>query len=230
MKKLYGYKEKDVVKLAKTLSESKNEPLCKTFERFAAETGKARGTVRNLYYALAKTSASDEEFTAKYLGGKKIAVSKIKEFDEQSEKDLVFGVLELKNKGYSVRGAVYKLAAGDAKLALRYQNKYRNIAKRNPQMIENALISIGGDIPINNKKPTEKKPFAVPDYLIARLKKDIDGLIGKISAKIREENEYLKKRAAFLETENLRLSNLLFSGEKRGAADYFIKTEKKFVN
>lgn len=229
MKKLYGYKEKDVIKLAKTLSESKNEPLCKTFERFAAETGKARGTVRNLYYALAKTSASDEEFTGKYLGGKKIAVSKIEEFDEQSEKELVSGVVELKNKGYSVRGAVYKLACGDAKLALRYQNKYRNIAKRNPQMIENALASTGGN-PAKNKKPTEKKPFVVPDYLIARLKKDIDGLIGKISAKIREENEYLKKRTAFLETENLRLSNMLFSGEKRGAANYFIKSEKKFVN
>lgn len=228
MKKLYGYREKDVIKLSKTLSERKNEPLSKTFERFAAETGKARGTVRNLYYALAKTSATDAEFTAKYLGGKKIEVCRIKEFDAQSEKDLVYGILELKNKGYSVRGAVYKLAEGNAKLALRYQNKYRNVAKHKPEIIENALASLGGAK--CGKNAAKEKPFTVPDYLMARLKKDIDGLVGKISAKIREENEYLKKRAAFLETENLRLSNMLFSGNKRGAADYFIKSEKKFVN
>jgi hypothetical protein len=77
MEKIYGYKEKDVFALANFIKEKGELPLSTLFERFGAINGKAKGTVRNLYYALAKKSNADKEFCQKYstvfdmLGGEK---------------------------------------------------------------------------------------------------------------------------------------------------------------
>ena len=74
MEKIYGYKESDMTELAEFLRGRKNETLTKTFEAFAQSSGKAKGTVRNLYYALAKLSASDKRFCDEHLGGKALKV------------------------------------------------------------------------------------------------------------------------------------------------------------
>ena len=59
MGKIYGYKNDDVIELAEFLSKEKQGKLTDKFQKFADEHGKAKGTVRNLYYALAKMSKNE---------------------------------------------------------------------------------------------------------------------------------------------------------------------------
>ena len=81
MEKIYGYKEKDVLGLAEFIKNRGNASLSSVFEKYGLASGKAKGTVRNLYYALAKFSSENQEFCDKYLDGKPLKVSKIIEFN-----------------------------------------------------------------------------------------------------------------------------------------------------
>lgn len=65
MDKIYGFKQKDVEKLIKYLDGKQGGSLSKAFEEFAAATGKSKGTVRNMYYAVAKKSREDKSFAEK---------------------------------------------------------------------------------------------------------------------------------------------------------------------
>lgn len=219
MKKIYGYKEKDVINLAAYINARKTETLGEIFEKFAENYGKAKGTVRNLYYALAKLSAKDKEFCDEYLGGVPIAVSKIKTFDEKEEKFVVKNVLFGVSEGKSVRKTIMEMTGGDAKKALRYQNKYRNALKNNPELIAEAVKEIkeetGGSVNVSKKVPNTS-PAALNE-----LKREINGLVERIAVKTKRENEYLKSRVKTLETENLRLNSLLYGSKRAGALKYF---------
>ena len=81
MEKIYGYKQDDVELLAEYLKNRRGGSLSKAFSEYGALHNKAKGTVRNLYYALAKKSVEDEQFCNKYFDGVPIKVSKIVEFD-----------------------------------------------------------------------------------------------------------------------------------------------------
>ena len=89
MNKIYGYKEKDVVGLAQFLLERDKGSLSSKFNEYAMLSGKAKGTVRNLYYALAKKSKEDKDFCNKILNGKQLNVGKIVEFSESEEKQFI---------------------------------------------------------------------------------------------------------------------------------------------
>ena len=77
MEKIYGYKQDDVVLLAEYLKNRRGGSLSKVFYEYGKMHNKATGTVRNLYYALAKKSAEDEQFCNKYFDGVPLKVSKI---------------------------------------------------------------------------------------------------------------------------------------------------------
>ncbi|MBE7089612.1 MAG: hypothetical protein E7362_02275 [Clostridiales bacterium] len=221
MNKIYGYKQADVIGLAKFVRERKGLNLTETFCKFAQKTGKAKGTIRNMYYALVKHSLADKEFTAKYLGGTPLAVNKIVEFDEKTEQNLIEQILILKSQGKSVRGAILELANGDSTLALRYQNKYRNILKNQPDRINEMAKKLG----IEQIKTTNIDKIPEVQYL--RLKQEIDGLVERISLKIRTENEILKERISLLETENERLNKLVYSKFNSNSALGYLKNNKE---
>ena len=44
-------------------------------------------------------------------------------------------ILTEKSKGYSVRHSIANICGGDAKMMLRYQNKYRNMLKKQPDEV-----------------------------------------------------------------------------------------------
>ena len=54
MEKFYGFRINDLRSLAEYLSLNPQTSLNELFNEYSAKTGKARGTVRNLYYALVK--------------------------------------------------------------------------------------------------------------------------------------------------------------------------------
>ena len=129
MEKPYGYKESDVIALAEFIKggEFLGKPLSEVFKEYAKKSGKSAGSVRNLYYALAKFSRENEKFTAEYLGGKPVSVEKPDGFSAEEERDLISKIENYKKNGTSVRKATLLLARGDAKLALRFKNKYRSV-------------------------------------------------------------------------------------------------------
>ena len=221
MEKIYGYKEKDVIQLAKFINERKDLTLTKTFNEFAVEHGKSKGTVRNLYYALAKLSNKDQEFCDKYLNGQPIFVSEVENFSKEQEKELVKKVLLLKHQGKSVRNAINLLANGDAKLALRYQNKYRNFIKSKKSDLDIILKEIKTEQGIEIELPSQEKQDYFNEIQLKRLKAEINGLVSRISEDLQKENQMLRERINFLQNENLKLNRLLYGTS--APIEYFSK-------
>ncbi len=228
MEKIYGYKNQDVLMLANYVKNKGNSSLCSVFEKYALEHGKAKGTVRNLYYALAKKSLVDKEFCDQYLGGKPISVSKIVEFNNQEEKDLIKRIMKDKSCGKSVRSSIMEMSNGDGKLALRYQNKYRNAIKNKPELIlsiKNELIKEG----VNVLEKTFEREHA--NTKIEKLKNEIDCLVNKISFSVRKENQELKEKIINLEKQNLKLLKLLYGNKADFACDFTVNSgENGFAN
>ena len=210
MEKIYGYKEKDVIQLAKFINGRKDKTLTKTFNEFAVEHGKSKGTVRNLYYALAKLSNKDQEFCDKYLNGQPIFVSEVENFSKEQERELVKKVLLLKHQGKSVRNAINLLANGDAKLALRYQNKYRNFIKTKREELNLLIEEIKKENGVTIELETIKTQEYFNEFQLKRLKAEINGLVSRISQDLQKENQMLKERINFLQSENLKLNRLLY--------------------
>ena len=210
MEGIYGYKEKDVIGLAQFIKDKKCQSLSKTFESYAAISGKAKGTVRNLYYALAKHSQKDQEFCDRFLDGKPLTVNKIVEFDSGEEKRIIKEILLAKRVGRSVRSKIMELADGDGKLALRYQNKFRGAIKNKPRLIAEIVDELkreGKDVDI----PKEKDVYGlIPEVQLKRLKTEINNLVMRIAEKTLKENRLLKERVTYLESENLKLSSKLY--------------------
>lgn len=232
MEKIYGYKQKDVVALAEYLKQRKGRSLSSVFENFALEQGKAKGTVRNLYYALAKKSIVDKEFCKKYFNGVPLTVSRGTAFDKDEEKELIRKVVIDSKDGRSVRSIIMELARGDAKLALRYQNKFRNAVKNKPELIKEIISQVNKDGQPLNCSFINKPVFSVVDEnQVKRLKNEIDNLICRISASLKKENEHLKARLITLETENKRLISLLYERQPTDAKNFFkSQTQKEFIN
>ena len=227
MEKIYGYKQSDVIGLAEFLKTRRGESLSEMFSRYAIKCGKAKGTVRNLYYALAKMSKEDEDFCNKYLSGNPISVSEIVEFKGEEEEDLIKKILSAKSQGKSVRCAINELAEGDGKRALRYQNKYRNAVKNKPDLVRKLIGELESEGEVEHgvlDRPTPEQ--LISDDQLLRLKTEINNLVERISSKTKKENKFLKERIVFLERENLRLANLLYKDGVKGDALRFFRARR----
>lgn len=221
MSKIYGYREEDVAKLAKFLAKEKEGKLIDKFEKFAKENGKAKGTVRNLYYAVAKRSNEDEDFCNTHFNGKPLAVEKIELFSSEQERQLIKNILRGKAKGQSVRKVIRGLCS-DEKTALRFQNKYRNACTNNVDLVNEIKDELKKEGIIIQEKSKKNQPI-VSDAQLNRLKVEINNLVSKISSKERRENQILKSKISVLEKENLRLSTLLYGNLNKERALAFFR-------
>ena len=130
---------------------------------------------------------------------------------------IVSGIMRCcEEKGYSVRRAVNVLSGGDCKLALRYQNKYRNVIKA-----ENKNIPHGAAALLKKIRPDEDMAEFSGERLIT-LKNEINALYDRLFGRIKRENEYLKSRVAALTEE---LANASAFGSD-GTLGYFKNGEK----
>ena len=69
MNKIYGYDDKLMIKLIDFIKNRQGENLTTLFKEFSVLTGKSGGTIRNLYYAIAKKAEQDDDFKNTYLKG-----------------------------------------------------------------------------------------------------------------------------------------------------------------
>ena len=205
MTKPYGFKMRDLTCLAEFIKSGGLDggTLADGLKVYAKKSGKAFGSVRNLYYALAKYAKADAAFSAEHLCGKQIKVAKPQAFS-QEEKSLLNKMEERVKQGVSVRAAAFSVACGDAVKALRFQNKYRNMRKK---------------APAKNQPPFHTESYA-SDFSFLRLKREINALIERLSGEAAKENAALKKEIYVLRSENQILYRKLRE-KKHGAADYF---------
>ena len=219
MQKIYGYKQGDLIGLSCLIKNNKNLPLSQVLENYSIKSGKAKGTVRNIYYALVKLSQTDEQFTKEHLEGKPLVACKIQSFNKRQEDELVNKIMLGIEKGNSVRQTVTELANGDSKLALRYQNKYRNLLCKDPTLLYK--VKSAKEV-YNNLSDLPQAQLSQP--LVDKLKKEIDSLVQRIALKEKKEVDFLRKRVAFLEAENLKLSKMVYGGSIESQAVKFFSS------
>ena len=158
--------------------------LSAVFERFAEKNDRAKGGVRNLYYKLVKESKTDKELLEAFPTLKGLKAERSRVFSEEEENEVFERIREGVSGGKSARKVIKELSNGDEKLALRYQNKYRNMLR------ERGL----------SKQRKDKES----NY--DNVRKAIDDLFDKVLKKRTEreevllsENEALKERLAAAE-------------------------------
>ena len=197
-----GYTTKETARLLSMAQEAERtgKSLTAVFKTFAFETGRANGSVRNYYYQLIKTSANAPELKEKFPALNHMRVSKNVSFTEKEEKDLVERVESGVRQGKSVRRTILEIAGGDEKLALRYQNKYRNV-----------------------KKVRDKALFENKDYAYKELTDKINALFERVGKSLKSENEKLKEKVKSLTEENKRLKR---QATKSFISEYFSAREK----
>ena len=197
MNKINGYTEEEARELVEYIAEGKKkgQPLTGLFEGYAKKTGRAKGSVRNYYYALLRTTGDSR--VKQMLRGKNLHAEKIVPFSEEETDKILREILIQKQKGISVRRAVLNLSGGDDKLMLRYQNKYRNVITKEPQRIEKLMRECGLD---------------ARDEARARLEEEINGLYDRLAESLKDENKKLTMLLKRLTDENallkLQIKNL----------------------
>ena len=198
MNKKKGYNEEEEGSHVKYVCEGKikGKTLTRIFEEYAARTGRAKGSVRNYYYALLKHS--DDEDVKKLLAGSNLKAEEIKPFTDEETDKILRAILTEKSKGVSVRRAVLNLSGGDDKLMLRYQNKYRNVLAKQPERIKAIMNECGLDTSPEGQKRIEDKINELYDNLTTSLKSENDRLTALVQ-RLSDENRLLK-----LQIKNLR--------------------------
>lgn len=174
---------KEVLNAAKS-----GKSLSAVFSEVAKKTGKAKGSVRNYYYNLLKDERQMGELSKTLDGVKNLKACKAQSFSKEDEDFLISSIRNGKKSGKSVRKIIMEISGGDDKLALRYQNKYRNYLSK------------------TERERFEKTPIRVEDFkYFDKLSKEIDGLVEKIKdkyavecLKLKKENDELLKQIKML--------------------------------
>lgn len=179
MNKINGYTEEEATGLIEYIYTGKNagKTLSYLFETYGRAHNRAKGSVRNYYYAFLKRRG--DERVRRILEGKDLRAGEIRPFTEEETDEMLRKVLTEKSKGMSVRKAIRNLSEGDEKLMLRMQNKYRNLVKKQPERVQRVAREAG--------LPEEKT------FLQRRLEREIDALYERIASDLKEENRRLRE-------------------------------------
>lgn len=221
-----GFTHEEIKRLVFLADKNKKEgkSLSSVFGRFAAESGRAKGSVRNFYYGLLSAAEKGDERCLDYLKDTNLKSEKFDKFTRKSEEEMLENIFTAVGQGKSVRRAIIELSGGDEKMILRYQNKYRNLILKNRALVERVVEKVRKK-GINLVSPYQKTLNDV--MLINRLKNEINSLVGRISEDLRKENCALKKRLAMLENENATLLSLKDGATVSKAIAYYNDADKK---
>lgn len=122
-----GWREDEIDRLWREITRANESglPLRGVFEQMGEQLGRRPNSVRNYYYMqLRPRDASAARRAAPFST-----------FTEEEVRQLVRRVLMARGRGQSVRACVMELAQGDHARMLRYQNKYRAVLKKRPELI-----------------------------------------------------------------------------------------------
>lgn len=190
MEKINGYTKEEAQGLVKFVCEKRaqGKSLTGIFDEYARRAGRARGSVRNYYYALLK---SEDAAAKEILKGTSLRAEEVKPFTDEETDKILKAILLAKSRGISVRRAVLNLANGDDKLTLRYQNKYRNVLAKQPQRIERLMTEEGYNVTDEEKRRIEQKINDLYEGLNSGLKEENKRLTTVVK-RLMDENFLLK--------------------------------------
>lgn len=217
MTKINGYTEEEAKRLVRFVEEgkSKGKTLTALFAEYGVKNGRAKGSVRNYYYALMKNERGDDRIV-KLLDGTSLSVGKIRAFTDEETDEALRSILTERAKGLSVRRAIFNLSGGDDKLMLRLQNKYRNTLKKSPEKLIELQKELGGEplYALSRKSRNDvlgersSKKSAMPalkeearGILQKRLEKEINALYDRLTEALKAENARLREENSLLKEE-----------------------------
>lgn len=127
-------------------------PLRGVFERMGQALGRKPNSVRNYYYMQLRGQGDASIRRA----------APFETFTEEQVHALLRTVLQAKGEGQSVRACVTAMAEGDRARMLRYQNKYRAILRKHPEMIDSVCRELEQEkLPWANPLDGQKKQASV---------------------------------------------------------------------
>ena len=199
MAKINGYSREEAESFVKYICQGKGQgkTLTRIFEEYAAATHRAKGSVRNYYYALLKSTDNAE--VREILKGTSLRAEDVRPFTDEETDKILREILRQKSKGVSVRRAVLNLADGDDKLMLRYQNKYRNVMSKQPERIERLMKECGLDSSDGGRQALEDRINSLYDRLNSSLKDEVKRLTALVK-KLTDENSLLKLQVKNLQS------------------------------
>jgi len=199
MNKINGYTKEEAESLVKYVCDGrgKGKTLTRIFEEYAARSGRAKGSVRNYYYALLRST--DNADVKSILEGTNLKAEDVRPFTEEETDKILKAILAQKSKGISVRKAVLNLSKGDDKLMLRYQNKYRNVMAKQPERIERLMKECGYSVSDEGRKAIEDRINVLYDELANSLKEENKRLSAVIK-RLTDENFLLKLQVKNLQS------------------------------
>ena len=205
MQKINGYPKEEAEQLVRWISEGKNKgkTLTSLFSEYGKAHGRAGGSVRNYYYRLLKTQTNEAK---KLLDGKGLRAEEVVPFAAEEREEMLRGILLERSKGLSVRRAISNVCRGDERKMLRYQNKYRNMLRKQPDEVRAAAHRLGVSV---------EEPRRPARLLERRLQQEIDALYSRLAISLRDENERLRESLRRLEEENEILRRA--AGSQKGA-------------
>ena len=196
--KIQGWGIAEIKKLMDMIANKGDASLLEVFDRHSKIFNRNSYSVRNFYYKLLKLYETDGK-VARLLDENGIKNSTTSFHFNENDTEQLMKIL-LRNEGLSVRGACRKLARGDKKLMIRYQNKYRNTLKHNPQLVEKILTELRAEnvrvrnfksnisiMPVKEEKITEKEIQSLFWGLVRLVKRNAEE---EIESTLKREAEF----------------------------------------
>ena len=141
-------------------------PLRGVFDRTGQALGRKPNSVRNYYYMQMREKGGEEIRRA----------APFDTFSDDEIHDLLRHVLLGRGSGRSVRACVMEMSGGDRSRMLRYQNKYRAILRKKPDLIEQVCRELKQEglpcpdvsitvfpLPMDDETAASQPPPADPD-------------------------------------------------------------------
>lgn len=220
-----GFTDRQMKKLFERAVKAKNdgESLSSVFEELSKDFNKAKGSVRNVYYASIKRAKTDGDYGKRFSEGKDLSANEIVAFKDSEADELLYKILLGTTFGKSVRRTILEMTS-DQKTSLRYQNKYRNLLKGERARVERIRQSIIEDYG-KCFNPYAKTVGNVG--LENVLKSEINRLYDRIAGEVRAKNAKLEYKVDALEKENAELKEKLKSLTKSNLSEYFAPSAVK---
>lgn len=192
MEKINGYAKAEAEQFVEYMTAGKRagKTLTALFAGYGKEHGRACGSVRNYYYRLLKT---DSAAARGLLKDSELRAETVRPFTDDEKEEMLQKILLERGKGTSVRRAIANVCGGDEKKMLRYQNKFRNMLKKQPDEVRAAAqrLGISGEVLARHNRLLER-----------RLENEINALYDRLALSLREENERLREQIRRLQEEN----------------------------
>ena len=153
-----GWREDETARLFQAVSEASQEgqALRHVFEQLSGELGRKPNSIRNYYYARLR----------QHPEANVPRVASFQTFSTDEVRELLRKVLMARGEGQSVRSCVMRLADGDHSRMLRYQNKYRTVLRRCPDLVEEVCRELRQEgLPCPEQVTLSREELIQPDNL-----------------------------------------------------------------